>query len=86
MNPRRDYEVGHLILSPNRWWFPHRLWISGAQLLTFSAVGVLLYSFAILTFVATSGDLGIRCVLGTKIKDVVPGHIQWLDKPGSDRV
>ena len=81
MDPTRDSEGVSVKPGPQRWWRTRLSGISGHQLLKISALGVLLYSLAILTFVATSGDLGIRCLLGTKIKDVVPEHIQWMTAP-----
>jgi len=58
-----------------------RFWSRSDWLLKLSAVGVVLYSVLILLFVATSGDLGIRCLLGTKMKEEVPTHIRWRAEP-----
>ncbi len=54
--------------------------LTGISLLKVCGLGVLLYSLIILIFVATSGDIGIRCVLGTKLKDKVPPSFGWLNK------
>ena len=59
----------------------HRFWSSADALLKVCAVGVIVYSVLVLVFVATSGDLGIRCVLGTRMKDDAPPHVHWRANP-----
>jgi transcriptional regulator with GAF, ATPase, and Fis domain len=44
-------------------------------------VAVLGYSCAVLLKVATSGDLGLRCVFGVKLKDDVSPELQWTRTP-----
>jgi len=58
-----------------------KTWANG--LLAFSAVAVVLYSLGVLGFVVGSGDIGIRCILGVKVMDEVPGHYQWRAEPTS---
>ncbi len=43
-------------------------------------VGVVLYSLAVLWFVATTGGVGIRCIFGPKIKEVSPDYV-WSAEP-----
>ena len=62
-----------------------RFWSRTDWLLKTSAIAVIVYSVLILIFVATSGDLGIRCVLGTRMKEEVPAHIRWREEPPEDR-
>ncbi|HWE37916.1 MAG TPA: sigma 54-interacting transcriptional regulator [Isosphaeraceae bacterium] len=42
---------------------------------------VIAYSVVVLGFVASSGDLGIRCVLGTQVKDNVAAVDRWRIEP-----
>jgi transcriptional regulator with GAF, ATPase, and Fis domain len=50
---------------------PHR-----AFLMCFS-LGVLLYSLAVLLVVAWMGDIGVRCIFGNEVKEVVSGEYEW---------
>src|SRR5690242_1785231 len=60
-------------------WRGRRRWDAWADrgLLTVFSVGVLLYSFAVLVLVAYMGDIGIRCVFGTEVKEEVPPGYVW---------
>ncbi|MDR3635686.1 MAG: sigma 54-interacting transcriptional regulator [Isosphaeraceae bacterium] len=50
--------------------------------MTLFSVGVLLYSFAVLVLVAWMGDIGIRCVFGTEVKEEIPAEYIWKgDRP-----
>ena len=42
---------------------------------------VLIYSVAVLTHVAWMGTIGVRCMFGTKVEEVIPADYVW----GSDR-
>ncbi|MEO6812151.1 MAG: hypothetical protein ABI353_23835, partial [Isosphaeraceae bacterium] len=47
---------------------------------------VILYSFVVIWAVGTTRDIGLRCVFGQRIKDVLPYH--WSKVPllaGADR-
>lgn len=41
------------------------------------------YSAMVLGFVATSAEIGFRCLLGTKVKDVVAGTYEWAEAPAT---
>src|SRR5262245_7808819 len=45
------------------------------------ALGVLLYSAVVVWLVAITGDIGLRCVFGVKLKDDVPADLQWNPAP-----
>ena len=51
----------------------HRSTVIGAT------IGVLVYSAAVLWVVATSGDIGIRCVFGTAQKERIGQQYRWYD-------
>ena len=53
--------------------FRHHLLVVAASLL------VILYSFSVLWVVATSGDIGIRCIFGSAQKEPIPAHAVWYD-------
>ena len=38
---------------------------------------VLLYSVAVLTYVAWMGTIGVRCMFGTKVEEVIPADYEW---------
>src|SRR4051812_7764159 len=61
---------------------PHR-----AFLMSFS-LGVLLYSLAVLLVVAYMGDIGVRCIFGNEVKEVIPAGYAWKgERPAQgDRV
>jgi transcriptional regulator with GAF, ATPase, and Fis domain len=42
---------------------------------------VLTYSCTVVWGVATSGDIGLRCVFGVKLKDDVPAELEWRRSP-----
>ena len=44
-----------------------------------ASLAVVLYSFLVLWVVATSGDVGIRCIFGSTQKEPVPDHLIWFD-------
>ena len=54
-----------------------------AFLMAFS-VAVLLYSLTVLIMVAWMGDIGVRCVFSTDLKDPVSSYSAWT--PGHPRV
>ena len=43
------------------------------------SLGVLLYSIAVLTHVARMGSIGVRCMFGTKVEEVIPADYIWRD-------
>ena len=43
------------------------------------SLGVLLYSIAVLTHVARMGSIGVRCMFGTKVEEVIPADYIWHD-------
>jgi transcriptional regulator with GAF, ATPase, and Fis domain len=46
---------------------------------------VILYSVAVLTHVAWMGTIGVRCMFGTKVEEVIPADYVWRDaRPGID--
>src|SRR4051794_12209474 len=55
--------------------FGHRTWrravLMGVSLL------VILYSVAVVVQVASMGDIGVRCILGTDLKEAVPEDYPW---------
>src|SRR5512135_545336 len=51
-----------------------------AFLMSFS-LGVLLYSVAVLLLVAWMGDIGVRCVFGTDLKEPIPPDYNWTPGP-----
>src|SRR5262245_20104970 len=53
---------------------------SARWLVLATSLGVIVYSISVLWVVASSGDIGIRCVLGTKVKDVEEGPYRWMDE------
>ena len=48
-------------------------------LVVVASLAVVLYSFLVLWVVATSGDIGIRCIFGSTQKEPVPDHVVWHD-------
>ncbi len=54
---------------------PRRGFVMGLSL------GVLIYSVLVLLLVAWMGDIGIRCVFGTDLKDSVPSDYTWTPAP-----
>src|SRR3954447_3410921 len=54
---------------------PHRAVLMGF------AVAVLLYSVAVLFLVAWMGDIGVRCVFSTDLKEPVPRSYKWSAAP-----
>jgi transcriptional regulator with GAF, ATPase, and Fis domain len=40
---------------------------------------VILYSVAVLTHVAWMGTIGVRCMFGTKVEEVIPSDYDWRD-------
>jgi transcriptional regulator with GAF, ATPase, and Fis domain len=54
---------------------PHRAFLMGFSL------AVLLYSLAVLLLVAWMGDIGVRCIFGTEVKEPISAAYQW----GSER-
>ena len=77
--PRPRNSLGHLDRGRFEGYFA-----PGNRLLTLSAVGVILYSLGTLWFVLTAGDIGVRCVLGYRVMDVVPAHYQWQRSPSPE--
>ncbi len=49
------------------------------------SVGVLLYSIAVLTHVARMGSIGVRCMFGTKVEEVIPADYVWRNSRPQDR-
>src|SRR3954452_9064923 len=41
---------------------------------------VILYSVAVLVQVASMGDIGVRCILGTDLKEAVPADYPWKEE------
>ncbi|WP_235905356.1 sigma 54-interacting transcriptional regulator [Tautonia marina] len=61
---------------PLRSWWPahsHRLAV------ILATVAVVIYSLSVLWVVATSGDIGIRCVFGTSQKEPISPRYTWFD-------
>ncbi len=57
------------------------LWRSSGVWVSFLSFFVVLYSVTVLWTVAKTGDAGIRCIFGRKVKEVLP--YEWLAKPSS---
>jgi transcriptional regulator with GAF, ATPase, and Fis domain len=56
--------------------------ISHRSVVIVATLGVLLYSGAVLWVVATSGDIGIRCVFGTTQLEEIGDQYEWYDPGG----
>src|ERR1700757_193613 len=41
---------------------------------------VVLYSVVVLVQVASMGDIGVRCIFGTELKEAVPEDYPWKDE------
>jgi transcriptional regulator with GAF, ATPase, and Fis domain len=54
-------------------------WTNPRPVVLLAALGVMAYSFAVLGSVATTGDIGLRCVFGKIIKEV--GPFEWSTNP-----
>ena len=61
--------------KPGRWSFTKRFRLGVVA----ASIGVMAYSIAVLMSVATSGDIGLRCVFGTGIKESADGD--WSRVP-----
>src|SRR4051794_3870246 len=53
----------------------HRTWRRAALMCV--SLLVILYSVAVLVQVASMGDIGVRCILGTDLKEAVPEDYPW---------
>src|SRR4051812_37197564 len=55
------------------WWSrkPQRAFHMGIS------IAVLIYSGAVLCEIIWTGDIGVRCFFGTRLKEEVPGAFQW---------
>ncbi|MBV8556723.1 MAG: hypothetical protein JO116_14265, partial [Planctomycetaceae bacterium] len=53
---------------------PHRAFLMVAALL------VLFYSIAVIVMVAWMGDIGIRCVFSTEVREAIPEGYEWIGK------
>jgi hypothetical protein len=57
-------------------------WRSPRWVLATFSLGVVIYSFAVLANVASMGDIGVRCIFGTTLKETVnPDYFQWEGPP-----
>lgn len=56
------------------WWQAVRRLTHGRWIATVAVFAVLLYSMAVLATVATTGDLGLRCVFSQRLIDVLPNE------------
>jgi DNA-binding NtrC family response regulator len=43
------------------------------------SLGVILYSIAVLTYVARMGSVGVRCMFGTVLEEEIPSDYDWRD-------
>jgi len=54
---------------------PHRAFLMGVSLL------VLLYSLAVLLTVAWMGDIGVRCIFSTEVREPISNAYEWTGTP-----
>src|SRR4051812_44095178 len=74
---RRPYRSVPRIATPQRAFWArasHRAVLMGVSLL------VIVYSIAVLVQVAWMGDIGVRCIFGTDLKEVVPPDYPWTEE------